>query len=201
MGETNAHHDHGGADKQKRGISSYEMHDSELAFNEMNLKSGDRFLDLGCGAGDYSIRACEIVGKTGMVYALDRWEEVAAIVAEKAAAKKFGNVKAMVCNISGSLPIEDNSVDVCLMANVLHGFKLATDGEALFGKIRRVLKPGGRVAIIEFKKEETSFGPPVHIRISPEDIEKAITQHGFEPAGRADLGCNYLAQFIAKDPF
>ncbi len=189
-----SHHDHGGIEKQKKGISSFEMQDSEIVFEAIALKAGDCFVDLGYGAGDYAIHAAEAVGQSGIVYALDRWPELADTLSQRAAEKNLENVRPLVCDISGPLPIDDNVADVCFMANVLHGFNLATDSEALFSKIHRILKPGGRVSILEFKKADESSGPPKHVRISAEEIAGAIKPLGFELVNVTDFGRTYLAQ-------
>jgi ubiquinone/menaquinone biosynthesis C-methylase UbiE len=62
----------------------------------------------------------------------------------------------------------------------MHTLNLAKDGNKLLNEICRVLKPGGQLAIIECKKEEMPFGPPLHMRLSWEEIEDEVTQYGFE---------------------
>ena len=94
------------------------------------------------------------------------------------------------------LPIEGDSIDVCFVATVLHALDLAKDGDTLFNEIRRVLKPGGRVVIIECKKEDMLFGPPLHMRLSTEELEDSMTPYGFERTSLVDLGYNYMIQFM-----
>ena len=191
-------HEHGGIERQKQGVSSFALHDSELAFRELKLKKGDSFLDIGCGPGDYSVRASKIVGSSGTVYALDRWKELIDKLKERADSQGLKNIRALVSDITCSLPVEDSSIDVCFIATVLHGFDFARDGQTLFSEIRRVLKPDGRVAVVEFKKEETGFGPPIDIRLSPKDVEELLTPCGFQKRGVTDLGCSYMIQFDMK---
>jgi ubiquinone/menaquinone biosynthesis C-methylase UbiE len=183
---------------QRRGRSSFWMHDPEVVFDALALKEGDCFLDMGCGPGDYAIRAAEIVGDSGTVYALDRWQDVIDDLAEKASYRGLKNINAIASDITKSLPIKDECVDVCFISTVLHSLDLADIESVLFGEIHRVLKPGGRVAIIECKKEEQHFGPPIHMRLSPEQIEDTVTQYGFKKIELVDLGYNYMIQFIKK---
>jgi len=171
------------------------MHDPNLVFRELNLKEGDRFLDLGCGTGDYAFEAARIVGSNGVVYAFDRVESLICNVGKRSETLGLGNVKTMVADMTAPLPLENNLIDVCFLATVLHALDPAVDGKILFSEIRRVLKPGGCLAIIECKKEEQSFGPPIQMRLSPEDIEKTVRPYGFEKSGLTDLGFNYLIQF------
>ena len=171
---------HGETYGQIRGPSSFWMHDPAVVFNELDLKEGDIFLDLGCGPGDYSLQAAKIIGQSGSVYALDKWQYLVDRLTEEAKKKQLKNINTMVCDILGPLPIGDNYIDVCLLSTVLHIFNLSEIEQKLFNEIRRVLKPAGRVAIIECKKEDTNFGPPKHMRLSPNDIENSIQKYGFK---------------------
>jgi len=101
------YHDHGGVDRQKQGVSSFDMQDSQLVFGELKLNQGDFFLDLGCGKGDYAIQASKIVGHNGRVYALDRWKEVIDAVKEKARSLGLHNISAIEADVISSLPIEE----------------------------------------------------------------------------------------------
>ncbi len=179
----------------KKGKSSFWMQDSDLVFRELDLQSGDFFLDLGCGPGDYSIVASPVIGNSGRVYALDRNPDSIADLRGKVVSEGLKNITAEVCDISGPLPVKDGSVDICFLSTVLHSLNLADVEEALFSEIRRVLKPSGRVAIIECKKEVQPCGPPIDMRISPEELEETITQYGFEKKSLNDLGYNCLILF------
>lgn len=187
-----------GKHEQRRGRSSFWMHDPELVFAELKLKEGNSFLDMGCGPGDYSIQASRLVKDTGVVYALDRWQDVIDDLKEKANSEGLKNIRGMISDITGPLPIEKGCIDVYFISTVLHSLDLAKDGDMIFGEIHRVLKPDGRLAIIECKKEEMSFGPPLHMRLSPEGLVNSITNYGFEKISLVDLGCNYMIQFGKK---
>ncbi len=171
------------------------MQDPQLVFDKLNLKEGDCFLDLGCGPGDYSIRASEVIGAFGKVYSLDKNQDSIVDLNNRVVSSGLKNIKAEVCDIAGPLPVKDSCVDVCFISTVLHSLNLADVEKTLFGEIRRVLKPDGRVAIIECKKEVQPFGPPMSMRISPEELEGTITKYGFEKTSLGDLGYNYLIQF------
>lgn len=171
------------------------MHDSEFVFQELKLAEGDFFLDLGCGAGDYTIRAAQMVGDSGLVFALDIWDGVIDHLTEEATFQGLKNIKPMVADITGRLPIEDNTIDVCFIATVLHAMDFEKNKKNLFNEIQRVLKPNGRLAIIECKKEDQPFGPRMQSRLSPEELTPIAIQSGFQQIAFSDLGYNYLIQF------
>lgn len=189
---------HDSINRQKKGVSSFALHDPEVIFRELKLKEGDLFLDLGCGAGDYAFYASRIIGSSGTVHALDKWPEVISSLISKANSMGINNIKAIPCDITGLLPIENASIDTCLVATVLHIPDIAKNVNNLLKEIRRILKPEGLIAVIEIKKEDMPFGPPVHMRLSPEDVEEMLSSNGFTKIGLTDLGCSYMIQFKVK---
>ena len=181
--------------KSKHGPSSYWMQDNDPIFERINLKEGDCFVDLGCGTGDYTIHASKITGDSGMVYALDKWEEMIDNLAETVKNRDIGNIKPILCDIAGELPLEDNCADAALVATVLHhSFNPLEKGETMFREVSRILKPGGRLFIIECKKENTPYGPPIEKRLSPTEIEGYASQLDFRQRSYMDLGNNYMLE-------
>lgn len=181
-----------------RGVSSFDMHNSDLALKKMALKKGDIFLDLGCGAGDYSIRAAKLVGEKGKVYALDIQSKIPESVCKEAIKQGISNIYPVVSDICKQIDISDNSIDMCLVATVLHIFSNSSERYKLFSEIKRVIRPGGKLVVIECKKEVSSFGPPINMRISPEELEQSFLEHDFEKVEFVDLGSNYMGIFTLK---
>lgn len=179
----------------RQGPSSFDMHDSAMVFGMLALKKGDAFLDLGCGAGDYSLRAAEIVGDSGHIYALDLWPDMLNKICEEGAVRGLKNIHPVVSDIRQQIDIPDNCIDVCLVATVLHTLNDSSEKTKLFAEIKRSLKPGGKLAVIECKKDNR-FGPPMHMRISPEELEKELEPPGFLKTHHVDLVTNYMALFI-----
>lgn len=184
--------------KQRHGPSSYWMHKPETVFAALQLKTGDYFLDLGCGPGDYVFQASRIVGDSGLVYALDICQQMIADCIDRIASERMTNIKTVVCDITGPIPVEDRCIDVCLIATVLHMPGVARGEQALFTEIGRVLKAGGRLAIIECKREDVPFGPPGSMRLTPEGLETSMAKYGFEKMSYTDLGSNYMLVFVVS---
>lgn len=184
--------------KHKKSPTSYKMQSPEIIFKELDLKKGDRFLDVGCGAGDYSIHASEIISETGKVYALDR-EKIADDFRKRVRLSRMKNIEIKTFDIKETFPIESKSIDVCFIATVLHAIDISNNEKNIFNEIKRVLKPKGRLAIVECKKEDLSFGPPLKMRIAPEEIEQMAKKYGFKKFNFVNLGFNYLIQFENKE--
>jgi len=86
---------------------------------------------------------------------------------------KGTNIETIVGDIIRRTQIEGASVDLIYLSTVFHGFsKGEIDG---FQKeVKRLLKPNAILAIIEIKKEETPFGPPLDIRFSPDELKEVM---------------------------
>ncbi len=178
------------------GKSSFELIDSARFFGELRLKRGSIFLDMACGRGVYTIAASEIIGENGIIYAIDLWEEGIATLREKASIKGIKNIKASVGDVSKRIPLENESVDVCLMATVLHDLVQIKAADGALREIARVLSPQGSLAIIEFKKIDGPPGPPINIRLTSEEVESMVIPYGFRKKRFVEVGpYNYLITF------
>jgi len=179
------------------GRSSFALVDKNKVFGELQLEGGISFLDLGCGRGEYAMIASEIVGNEGVVYGIDLWEEGINFLQEEASARGSKNIKAMVADAGKKIPLEDTSIDVCFMATVFHDLVLANTAEGALKEVFRVLKEGGVLAILEFKKIDGPPGPPLSSRLAPEEVEERVIPYGFEIVGLKEMGpYNYLQSFL-----
>ena len=181
-----------------RGPSSAWLHEPKTVLGLIPVKAGQVFADLGCGTGDYAVEAAKIVGPGGKVYALDNRQSLIDDLSEKSKSLGLDNITVLKADITASLPVDRNSVDVAFIATVLHIFDLRQTGPAVFSGVSGILKPGGRLAVVECKKEEQSFGPPKHMRNAPDEIEAAAVPFGFNRIGYHDLGYNYMLRFTLK---
>ena len=83
------------------------------------------------------------------------------------------NIEAFVGDITKRTHIEPSSLDLLYIAAVVHGFS-KEKMQDLLAEARRLLKPKALLAIVEIDKKETPFGPPLHIRYSPEELREIV---------------------------
>ncbi len=181
------------------GKSSFDLLDVEALFRQLDLKKGITFLDVACGRGAYCLKASAIIGSTGTVYAVDLWEEGIGELKARAIEENALNIKAFISDAGRQIPVDDQVVDACLMATVLHDFVEDHISEKVLPQVVRVLKTNGLLAVVEFKKIDGPPGPPQHIRLSPEEVAAILVPYGFNRERLADLGpYNYLMMFRKK---
>ena len=163
------------------------------------LHSGDKFLDAGCGDGFISFAASEIVKPDGEVYAVDVYPESINAVEEEIVKLDIKNIMAEVVDITEKIPLDDELIDLCVMANVMHGFVENDEVDPVMREITRVVKQGGAFAVVEFKKMEGPPGPPFKVRLAPPDVEDILTQYGWEVTKNTEVGeYHYLALGVKK---
>jgi ubiquinone/menaquinone biosynthesis C-methylase UbiE len=170
------------------GKTSENILDANEVLTATGLKLGDNFVDAGCGDGYISIEASKLVGEDGMVYSFDVYPESIEVVKNKIKDKKIDNIEANTVDITETIPLDDNSIDLILMANVLHGFVEEGQVKKVMENIFRVLKPGGVFSVVEFRKVEGNIGPPFDIKISPENVSIILKNCGFDIGGIELIG-------------
>lgn len=148
----------------------------------IGVKEGDVFLDIGAGAGYFSFPAAEIVGEGGLVYAIDIEPEAVRLLNEKREALGKRNVQVRQ-STEKELGVPPGSGTVALLFTVLHE---VDDKAGLLRSILHSLKEGGRLVVVEFRKEALLLGPPKSERISKEELQALLEVAGchdirFEP--------------------
>ena len=178
------------------GKSSKAYLNAERVLQETGLKSGDNFLDIGCGDGYFSIAASKIVSNKGKVYALDSYEKSIVALKQQIHRESIGNIEAIVADVTKKMPLPDATTDVCLMANVVHGFLANGEVPSVMAETARVMKAGSTLAVVEFQKIPGPPGPPISIRMTPEELEDLISRYGFKKNKVAEVGpFHYAAMF------
>ena len=168
------------------GKSSFDLIDAESLLDDLEPLARRTLLDLGCGDGSYSLALSERAGPQGLVHAVDAWEEGIQELQQRMAEESIeldAPIHTHIADASQGLPLPKNSVDLCLMATVLHDIIQGGGHDKALAEIFRVLRPEGTLAVVEFDKVEDTPGPPLHIRLSQEDLREFLQARGFGVTG------------------
>jgi arsenite methyltransferase len=141
----------------------------------LKLKPGEVVADLGAGSGYFTFRLARHVGDTGRVYAVDVSPEMIVHLNRRIRDLKVNNVASVLCAPDDPL-LPDCSVDRFFICDTWH--HIGNHGHYL-ALMKKMLKPGGRVVMVDFKKEQTPVGPPMEMRISREDLVQEMESNGF----------------------
>lgn len=118
----------------------------------LNIHKRNIIGDIGAGGGYFTFEFSRKVGKNGRVYAIDTNQKSLAFIDNKSKKEMINNIKPVLVNETGlSLP---ETVDMFFLRNVFHHL---SEPAEYFKNIRRFLKDGGKIAIIDYKKEGSNF--------------------------------------------
>jgi ubiquinone/menaquinone biosynthesis C-methylase UbiE len=146
--------------------------------------SGD-VIDFGCGYGTFAVAAARIV--RGTVYAVDIEQAMIDATNAKAAEERLANVRTSRRDfVAAGTGLADASVGYAMLFNILH----CERPDVLLEEARRVLMPGGTLAVIHWNYDPaTPRGPSMAIRLRPEQCRALAVEAGFSPpnAEKVDL--------------
>jgi len=146
----------------------------------LGLKPGQIVADVGAGTGYFSVRLAKSAAAP-KVYAADIEPSMVSYLRERAAKEGLKNIVAV--QAAAGSPNLPEPVDLVLIVDTYHHIG---DRERYFRKLASSLKPGGRVAIIDFKADSPE-GPPSEFRFPPEKFESEMAKAGYKLSARHDF--------------
>ena len=158
------------------------------------LKEGMSVADMGCGTqGHFVFSAAKIVGEKGVVYGVDILKSALAGVESQIKLQGAGNVKTVWSDIEifGATKIRDASLDLVMLVNNLAK-------EAMLKEALRLVKPGGKLLVVDWKTGAAPFGPPTKDRISPDIMKKAAEGLGVKLEQEFDAGTYHYGLVFIK---
>jgi ubiquinone/menaquinone biosynthesis C-methylase UbiE len=139
----------------------------------LKLRQGDVVADVGAGSGYFSFRLAKAVGPKGKVLAVDIQPEMLALIKERAKAKKIDNIE-LVLGKEKDPQLPADGVDLILLVDVYHEFEFPFEmTEAMV----RGLKPGGRIAFVEYRKEDPQVWIKLVHKMTEVQVRKEMAVH------------------------
>jgi len=159
----------------------------EKTLINLGLTEGDIMADIGCGIGYFSFPAAKIVGNNGLVYALDISPEMLQEVETKATENNYINIKTILTE-ENDFMVEEGKITFALICNVLHE---TANLEIFLGEVKKLISPKGKVAIVDWEKVTTEYGPPIEHRLDKLELTKLLEELGFSNISNISIGENF----------
>jgi ubiquinone/menaquinone biosynthesis C-methylase UbiE len=151
---------------------------------KIGVKQDQTICDIGAGSGIFTIPASSLAKE---VYALEISNDMLDLIREKVKNEGIHNIE-LVKVEDDSFNMKANSVDIAIAVTVLHEIK---NKSAFLDEIKRMLKPEGKAAVIEFHKRNTPIGPTVDRRLGNESVKELFHASGFTICNEFNLGENF----------
>lgn len=132
--------------------------DFEKLFSQIGIAQGQHIADVGAGTGFFSMPLSQAVGPHGKVYAVDVAQEMLDKINTKIIDEGIENI-VPVLSQEVEIPIEESTIDIVFTSAVFHEMR----GSGTINEIHRILKPGGKFIVIDWKKKSKG-GPPSFIK-------------------------------------
>ena len=149
------------------------------------VQLGQTIADVGAGTGYFSLPLSRAVGAVGKVYAIDAQTEMLSLLRQKIDTACVRNVELIHAEADQTI-LPKSSCSLFFLANIWHEI------EAQVGVLReaiRVLKPEGRVAILDWRADvDPEHGPPLLHRVNASDAMESLRSAGFEQIASAEVG-------------
>jgi ubiquinone/menaquinone biosynthesis C-methylase UbiE len=147
----------------------------DVALNALKIPKGASVADIGAGSGFITERLSARVGSTGRVFANDVQPQMLQMLARRLAAKKITNVTLVQGTIDDP-KLDPASVDLEIMVDVYHEL---SQPQAMLRHLREALKPGGRLVLLEYRKEDPTVPIKFEHKMSVAEAKMELEAEGF----------------------
>jgi ubiquinone/menaquinone biosynthesis C-methylase UbiE len=171
--------------------------DADRIVASAGVQTGWQVAHLGCGSGFVTMALARAVGSGGSVVAIDIREEPLQTVRAKADAAGFSHVREVRADLEvlGNTKLSDNSQDLVAIVNVLFQ---SSKKEAILAEGARILKPGGSLLLVEWRKGAGGFGPPDNLRTDRASLVSLATAVGLRMRQPIEAGQYHDGMIFTK---
>jgi arsenite methyltransferase len=161
----------------------------------LKLKKGEVIADLGAGSGYFTFRLAHHVGDAGRIYAVDVSPDMIVHLNRRIRDLQLKNVVTVLAAPDDPL-LADASINRFFICDTWHHID---DHPRYLALLKKMLKTGGQIVMVDFKKAQTPVGPPTEMRIDRDDLVKEMETNGFRLAAEHTfLPYQYFLVFKVK---
>lgn len=169
----------------------------DIAIKSLHILPGMRIADFGSGSGHWALAFANAVGPSGKVFAIDVQPAALEATRSRAALLHITVIETMRANleIPGASALKEYSVDAVMISNMLFQ---ADEKANVVAEAARIVKPGGRVFLIEWDTAESLTGPPASQRMARQDAERMFTDAGLRFEKEFNAGSHHYGLIFKK---
>jgi len=174
-----------------------EEEEPDLALNVLKIPKGASVADIGAGSGYITEKLAARVGPSGRVFANDVQPQMLEILSRRLVAKRITNVTLLQGTVDDP-KLAPASVDLELMVDVYHEL---SQPQSMLRHLREALKPGGRLVLLEYRKEDPTIPIKPEHKMSVAEAKLEVEAEGFT-LSRVDeaLPRQHILIFTVKNP-
>lgn len=147
----------------------------DAALDALKLAPGSTVADVGAGSGYITVKMASRVGPTGVVYANDIQPQMLSLLRQRLDREKIGNVR-LVLGTLDDPKLPAGEIDLILMVDVYHEF---SQPQGMLRRMRDSLKPGGRLVLLEYRKEDPTIPIRPDHKMSVAEAKMEVEAEGF----------------------
>jgi ubiquinone/menaquinone biosynthesis C-methylase UbiE len=148
----------------------------DRAIDVMKIEKGSTVADIGAGSGYMTVKLAKKVGPQGRVYANDIQPAMLELLNKRLAKGKTTNVS-VVLGAQDDPRLPPDALDLVLMVDVYHEL---SQPQLMLRHIRASLKPGGRLVLLEYRKEDPNIPIKPEHKMSVADAKLEVEAEGFK---------------------
>lgn len=169
----------------------------DRVIGRLDIAKGMTVADFGAGSGFYTVSLARVVGDTGKVYAIDIQKGHLDLVKSKAQIEHLLQIETVWADLelSEGSHLKPDSVDLVVVSNIL--FQVEKK-ESVLREAYRVLKPGGRVAVVEWDEAPFSGGPASEMRVAKRLVVDWLDRAGFRLDREFEAGSHHYGLLYRK---
>ncbi len=169
----------------------------DVLVGQFGIVSGMQVADFGSGAGHIGLIVAQRVGPDGKVTALDILEDKLDSTRSQAKAMGLENIETVRANLEvlGSTGLSEGSQDMVILANILFQ---SSKKEDILKEAIRVIKPEGKIIVVEWKKGVGGFGPPDNYRTAEMELMSLFSAVGYLNVASLDAGQFHYGMIFKK---
>lgn len=162
----------------------------DAIIKQLGLREGMVVADLGCGAGYFTVPMARALQNTGKIYAVDVLSSALEAVLSQAKLYGIMNLETVRANVEvvGGTKIPEQKCDLVVLANIL--FQCG-DRDSVLLEAKRILRPQGRIAVIDWVPSNAALGPKYENCFSEADAKKLAITNGLKAVAEIAAGTTH----------